>query len=300
MGGFLGKYEEAGYLDDKSEDITPKKVLRNKRLLSLDPRSPSEGIARTPIIVEKTPVPGVVRNKLCSSLEETPRINRSSDKVQDPRSPTIEFSRTPINPCHSSVMSRQVDPLAMKDLSLKDSPVSLYMCDTESGIGSTEVTPVLKYRKTQGHTSQLVESPDSALGIDAWKQPRMDCGDQRPQTQHDASLENEANPELVHVQNNAYFSLEARDSVLQDENIFIPANTEMIVSDESETKLSYAIPPFISRKTGSVCMTAGVVRSPLSLVENSRALSQRNVIMPSGGKQTPKYSRVVDKENLYH
>ncbi|XP_059145096.1 uncharacterized protein LOC131932252 [Physella acuta] len=60
-------------------------------------------------------------------------------------------------------------------------------------------------------------------------------------------------------------------------------------------------PSQITRKTEALTLTPGVVRSPLSLVENSRrTMSHRNNIMSGGGKQLMKYSGIVDKENVFH
>lgn len=54
-----------------SQSLTP-----SKRVLYVDPRSPSAGIDRTPILVEKTP---------------------PADAFWDPRSPTVGIVRTPLS-----------------------------------------------------------------------------------------------------------------------------------------------------------------------------------------------------------
>lgn len=56
---------------------TPSKDARNRKLLSIDPRSPSADIARTPILVDKTP-------------------EGALDPMLDPRSPTAGIYRTPL------------------------------------------------------------------------------------------------------------------------------------------------------------------------------------------------------------
>ena len=78
--------------ENSSDKLTPVRPT-NKRLLSVDPRSPSETIERTPIVVEKTPMPG---SSKVAVQQFTPV---SGDRIDDPRSPTADFTRTPINPC---------------------------------------------------------------------------------------------------------------------------------------------------------------------------------------------------------
>ncbi|XP_064461116.1 uncharacterized protein LOC135371067 [Ornithodoros turicata] len=70
--------------DDATQQSTPLSVRRQSRrllsLTSLDPRSPSSEITRTPIQIE-------------SFQQETPVLDCGKD---DPRSPTRAFQRTPI------------------------------------------------------------------------------------------------------------------------------------------------------------------------------------------------------------
>ena len=77
--------------EETTDKSTPAKPT-NKRLLSLDPRSPSETIQRTPIVVEKTPIPRL-------SMSVAQQTQMSGSRIEDPRSPTADFTRTPINPC---------------------------------------------------------------------------------------------------------------------------------------------------------------------------------------------------------
>lgn len=141
----LTDVEEAKTFDTSSS--TPSRPI-NKRLLSLDPRSPSENIQRTPIIVEKTPLP--TPSTLVNS-QETPVLAASTN---DPRSPTTEFTRTPINPCLAA--ERRTSRLPTLDN--RPSTVTL---GSESGIESAEVTPVRDALPTP-----RVESPDSAFSAD--------------------------------------------------------------------------------------------------------------------------------------
>ena len=69
MGLTGSKSEEMVYYTD----ATPIKYEVPKRRLNVDPRSPSDDITRTPIVVEKTP-----------------------ETLLDPRSPTPGIMRTPI------------------------------------------------------------------------------------------------------------------------------------------------------------------------------------------------------------
>ncbi|XP_060600553.1 cell division cycle-associated protein 3-like [Ruditapes philippinarum] len=62
---------------------TPKCDNNRSRILSLDPRSPSEEISRTPIVVNKTPE-GALHDPL------------------DPRSPTVGIDRTPLAPLQTA------------------------------------------------------------------------------------------------------------------------------------------------------------------------------------------------------
>ena len=79
------------YVDDvKGEDQSTPSVLRHKRLLNLDPRSPSAGIMRTPIVLDKT-----------AASSETPESTAVTSAILDPRSPTSQFLRTPILPNES-------------------------------------------------------------------------------------------------------------------------------------------------------------------------------------------------------
>lgn len=67
---------------DHGEDFsTPPKIGTHRRIVDqeFDPRSPSVGIARTPIVVDKTP-----------------------EGIIDPRSPTVGITRTPITTLSSN------------------------------------------------------------------------------------------------------------------------------------------------------------------------------------------------------
>lgn len=65
----------SGSKDNEGDFCTPPKIGTHRRIIDhdLDPRSPSTGIARTPIVVDKTP-----------------------EGLLDPRSPTVGITRTPI------------------------------------------------------------------------------------------------------------------------------------------------------------------------------------------------------------
>ncbi|RUS79477.1 hypothetical protein EGW08_012745, partial [Elysia chlorotica] len=171
----------------------------NKRLLSLDPRSPSETLERTPIVVEKTPGLSV------ASASQT-RMSQSDREVKDPRSPTADFTRTPLNPCLAasrlsqvvektagpSVAAASQTPVCQSDNEVGDprsptadftrTPINPCLAErqksrllpialdslpststlgSESGIESAEVTPV-KARPS----AESTDSPDSAYSAD--------------------------------------------------------------------------------------------------------------------------------------
>ncbi|XP_045161772.2 uncharacterized protein LOC123526597 [Mercenaria mercenaria] len=67
----------------QAESVTTPKSDGRSRILTLDPRSPSEEISRTPIVVNKTPE-GALHDPL------------------DPRSPTVGIDRTPLAPLQSA------------------------------------------------------------------------------------------------------------------------------------------------------------------------------------------------------
>ncbi|XP_059145088.1 cell division cycle-associated protein 3-like [Physella acuta] len=146
MGNVLDTFAEMNQADGPVEP----KPLQHKRLLALDPRSPSACIDRTPIIVERTPAGE--KPALVSSQEDTPRTSRvsPSDVVLDPRSPTNDFTRTPINPCIATAVARRISPAMMASGGLHQSPSLSH--ESESGIESADVTPVLKRRKAKGYS----------------------------------------------------------------------------------------------------------------------------------------------------
>ncbi|XP_012943040.1 uncharacterized protein LOC101850840 [Aplysia californica] len=116
----------------ETNDSTPT-VLRHKRILDLDPRSPSEHIFRTPIVVDKS---------VSSASLATPEPVPIPSLVLDPRSPTCEFLRTPIIPPCSSSESRRVSPARVGLVVGPGAPSSgLAYASSESGIDSTEVSP---------------------------------------------------------------------------------------------------------------------------------------------------------------
>ena len=77
--------------DEQNNELTPT-LIKHKRLLELDPRSPSEAISRTPIVIDKTPVSA-------KTVKSATPLRGTSSAV-DPRSPTSDFLRTPIIPGH--------------------------------------------------------------------------------------------------------------------------------------------------------------------------------------------------------
>lgn len=86
----------SGSKDNEGDFCTPPKIGTHRRIIDhdLDPRSPSTAIARTPIVVDKTP-----------------------EGLLDPRSPTVGISRTPITSLsgnHAGVTNDQA-PLMLHD-----------------------------------------------------------------------------------------------------------------------------------------------------------------------------------------
>ena len=76
--------------DEDGSDHTP---VTDRRLMKLrDPRSPSDGVQRTPIIVPK---PGEIDDSFEDPRSPTSKIARTPIPDTDPRSPTAGVTRTP-------------------------------------------------------------------------------------------------------------------------------------------------------------------------------------------------------------
>lgn len=90
MGSFTSvPTEEPDFEENCVSNDTPLPMPRQKkRILNIDPRSPSGYIPRTPIVVDRTP------SNLDSPTPERPPV------LIDPRSPTTNFTRTPIGIGH--------------------------------------------------------------------------------------------------------------------------------------------------------------------------------------------------------
>ena len=86
----MGSLNSKTFQEILIEDVPPTPP-ENRRHLDTDPRSPTSGIARTPIIVGSTSLPslqngvGLARQTSINSLD------------LDPRSPSIGITRTPIS-----------------------------------------------------------------------------------------------------------------------------------------------------------------------------------------------------------
>jgi len=117
-------------------------ALRHRRLLDLDPRSPSEAISRTPIILEK------------DKKDNVPPSTESLSCMIDPRSPTNQFLRTPIQPSLQGTFSpsRAYETAGKKTDTYQSS---------ESGIDSREASP--DPVQTNLRNALFTESPDSAV-----------------------------------------------------------------------------------------------------------------------------------------
>ncbi|GFR81153.1 cell division cycle-associated protein 3 [Elysia marginata] len=252
-----------------SSSSTPDRPI-NKRLLSLDPRSPSENIERTPIIVERTPMPG--------AAQQTPVPGA---RIDDPRSPTVEFTRTPINPCLAAErQSSRLQPLAL------DSRPSTVTLGSESGIESADSTPV-----KDALPAECVESPDSAYSA------------------------GEAHSEGKPANEEADSSTATASSLEGDTTDKTPLVSGHTVSAEvgntPKLPLLRARPQALSKlgrmvaEGGKVSDSPAVTRSPLSNVANARTgLSlQQNKTRPLDIEDQPVGRSVVsagiDKENLF-
>ncbi|KAH9500432.1 hypothetical protein Btru_071877 [Bulinus truncatus] len=312
MGAYLDKFNE---VEDGTDQCTPTKIsklLHQKRLLALDPRSPSEGITRTPIIVEKTPLPTNGRAKQYAANENTPVISRNSDYNIDPRSPTNQFTRTPIT-AGMLPASRRLSPLAV-EFNSPSSPISVHN-DSESGIESAEVTPVLNLRKNlEVDVSAELHSPDSALSFDSdFHQAEM----KHHEDEHDVEEADTDYSMYVDADDSEMESSEVISNLSFDNVISPDIAAEMFPSSDTPKsavavvkskssvefttpKLSVTAHSHLARKTGALLWSQGVTRSPLSSVDNSIQLNQRKNATPGGGRQLVKYSGFVDKENVYH
>ncbi|XP_023244493.1 cell division cycle-associated protein 3-like, partial [Centruroides sculpturatus] len=98
--GIFNSKEWNDMLEVTNSNPSNSTVTPNKYFIGIDPRSPSEGFDRTPIQVEQTPT----CNKEKLTLPALEKIKRESyyhnkenfNLSEDPRSPSINVTRTPI------------------------------------------------------------------------------------------------------------------------------------------------------------------------------------------------------------
>ncbi|KAK3580051.1 hypothetical protein CHS0354_028622 [Potamilus streckersoni] len=147
--------------NNSHEQATPERRDCHARLLGIDPRSPTENINRTPIIVLKTP-----------------------DDVIDPRSPTCGIIRTPI--ILDKVIEQEGDPRSPTP-GIERTPLSNIL----------PVTEIVEAKEIVEHstlTSQLVTEVDSmvcsSVEVDTHEPVMIENSENTPDTKNESSLQN--------------------------------------------------------------------------------------------------------------
>ncbi|XP_013777494.1 cell division cycle-associated protein 3-like isoform X2 [Limulus polyphemus] len=87
--------------DEMSEESKPSTPISRKplRILEIDPRSPSSGISRTPIQVEKTPTNSKVTSVESNATSPLERPMFHYRVIDDSRSPSSHHQRISVNAC---------------------------------------------------------------------------------------------------------------------------------------------------------------------------------------------------------
>lgn len=288
MMGALNSILDSSLNNDSSEsDASPKtpkqgyqdnapKLVCHKRILDLDPRSPSEGIFRTPIVVSKTP--------------STPLVGPASASgysMNDPRSPTNEFSRTPILPAVSTSVTNRSPARSSIFLDAPNSGCTQY-ASSESGIDSRDVSPDIGNDAYAGLIS--IESPDSVLG-------QEDCLSESSEYSPLSAVE--TTPRLFCPGDGQYSSqltsnMGKYDSTPEPTVVkeIVRKNIEIEETPKSQCVLKSRGKGLVDKRLGVLSMKSMPPRSPLALVENSprTALTKLNTNRPA-------YDLSVDKEN---
>lgn len=248
--------------EEKNNGYTPT-CVRHKRLLDLDPRSPSEAISRTPIVIEKTPASGI-----SATPEPLPM------STIDPRSPTSQFLRTPIIPTAGGV-----SPAG--NCSTQNSHFGGIYASSESGIDSRGTSPDVKSVCTG---SLFSESTDSVIS-------------------HDTSTSSEENESPEFEENDALLQphrFENADANLKEGLLnmsSINRTTELCkkkVDTEDTPKCVFRGP--VDKRVEALSNKTTVRRSPLAFVENSpRSTGEKHFSVRSNVN----HSAIVDKENQF-
>ncbi|GFO42411.1 cell division cycle-associated protein 3-like [Plakobranchus ocellatus] len=267
--------------EEDAQESTPVRPV-NKRLLSLDPRSPSEGINRTPIIVEKTPVP--------SAQPTAPHAAVAPDSIEDPRSPSVDFTRTPINLCSAKERHRVRIPPSMLENS-----TSRVTLGSESGIESAEVTPT-----RDAFLGQSLDSPDSAFSVEEDK-----CSDKPADLANGSpSPSSSSGPALP----SSLPPSEGDDS--RTLSMLTPVHLSSGWKSEDTPKLPVlrSRPPALSKlavEAAKLSASPNLTRSPLSSVGNARAeILQQNKgrllsTVDHQGVSRNAIDAIADKENCF-
>uniref|UniRef100_A0A0B6ZXX4 Uncharacterized protein n=2 Tax=Arion vulgaris TaxID=1028688 RepID=A0A0B6ZXX4_9EUPU len=312
MGGYLSQEDCPTYEDDtiKSREthmeFTPSQRLRDVRLLALDPRSPSAFIDRTPIFVNKTP--DVMGNKLKGSQRVINSIS-AGPATKDPRSPTRDFTRTPINPCNHSAATRQCvssTPTSSHAECVPSTPTtSNHVEEPESYLESVNDSPVLlSDTHLSDEPTNSLESLESAIGSDkvSVSSSEKDTSLSTAESDRDLLVVPPLDEDDVECEENdeGYEDMEMSSVVLENKAI-----QRVKPIEESTPKIPVMIRSISHNRIGMkpklLSLTPGITRSPLSTVVNSpRALQQRNVLPHPGRKHIRAFNVQQDKENIQH
>jgi len=271
----------------ESQNTTP--VGPRQRLpLQFDPRSPSERIFRTPIVVDKAEKPQ-------ASVGSVTPSSLPSD-VCDPRSPTSQFSRTPILP--GNVMGASPARASI----IQDSFSGIVSFSSESGIDSKDVSPaILKVNICK--TADGGVSPDSVISLDCSK----DSDDSLSLGDIEAFSHGNHGNHGTPTKEMSSLSLKLKTS---DSSNRVPLED----TPKSQCTLRARVP--LDRRLGELGGKPTTPRSPLATMENSnnsprKALGSKKTqgvksglsILSSGDKQSMRvgsglsHNWALDKEN---
>ncbi|BFZ22904.1 hypothetical protein BsWGS_25942 [Bradybaena similaris] len=283
--------------------------LRDVRLLSVDPRSPSDFISRTPIVVEKTPE--LQTKKMKQSLDAR-GTSIQGPVIKDPRSPTTEFTRTPINPCLSSSAAIRGN---VKAAGHTEEPDTCQLKSRPESASESSVWESLPELSESGEPTSELENPESVDTASLKETPESeDITEQESEVNVEKLVQNVKSHEMAQLKDtDAEGQGDAgyKDDVAGCNAMEVSTQTvdNKLISkvkpvEESTPKLLALIPTTsdnrIRMKPKMLSLHPNVPRSPLCTVQNSpRVLSDRYNLSTNGSKSIHSH-KLHDKENVFH